>query len=385
MERHPARPASVRVLLALPLNLRFGRDVARGVAQHAEEVRWVIRATMLEESAILPFLRAHPDDFAGVIGAFGDPHIMRQLRERLPAVNVSSRTRSSLLPRVIINDAQVGRAAAEYLLTKGYRHFAVVRFGGHEFSRQRACSFREALATRRLPCAEYNWAEAPLEEKLDRCAEWVRALPRPVAIFATNDTLAQNIVQTCREAHVAVPEEAAIVGVDDDETESWLAGIPLSSVRIPFETLGRRAAELLAHLMAGGAPPDEPIRIAPLGVVERRSSDVMAVDDPQLEKALRYALEAPRALSTVRAAASFAGLSVRALQYRCHQRLHRSFHEIVLEARLQRARHMLADTHRSVAEIAEICGFGGAPQFIRRFRRRYGVSPLQWRRNIGLR
>lgn len=382
MKKRPSSP-TMCVLLALPLNLRFGRDIARGVAQYAEKVRWVIRATHLDDSALLSFLRGHWHEFSGVIGAFGHPNIMRWVHGRLPAVNVSNRTRSSPLPHVIADDARVGRTAAEYLFTKGYRHFAVIRFGGHEFSRQRARSFRNALAAHHLACAEYNWAEAPLDETFDRCAEWVRTLPKPVAIFATNDTLAQNLAQICREAQIAVPEDAAIVGVDDDETESWLAGIPLSSVRIPFETLGRRAAELLAHLMAGGAPPVEPTRIAPLGVVERRSSGVMAVGDPPLEKALRYALSAPRALSTVRAASAYAGLSVRTLEYRCRQRLRRSFHEIVLEARLQRARQMLADTHRSVAEIAELCGFGGASQFIRRFSRRYGISPLQWRRTAG--
>lgn len=349
----------------------------------AEERAWLLSASNDKEEEIVAFIENHGGDFDGLIGSFYLPENMRRLRERLPTVCVSNRTGSRELPRVISDDVEIGRMAARFYLDKGHRSFAYVEFGAYSFSRERGQGFREVLEQHGKTCANYDWAERPLEEKPQRGQAWLRGLPKPVAIFTANDAIARYVAQACLDANLTIPEEVSILGVDDDETESLLAGMPLSSVRLPFEVIGRRAAERLARLMAGEPMIRDETRIPPEGVIERLSTDVIAVDDPQLSAALRYARDAPAALNTVRAAAEHAGISVRTLQYRARRRLGRRFYEVVLDLRLARARQMLLESNRSATEIARLCGLGSLPQLSRAFRRRYGCSPRELRRRAG--
>lgn len=376
---HP-RSRETRVLLALPLRMRFGRDIARGIAERAEVFGWTLRATDDTEPDILRYLSEHAADYTGVIGAFSNPSLMQFLRSNLPSVNVSNRAKLDLLPRVISDDVEVGRLAARHFLAKGYTSFAFIGIHGHRYSDERREGFLTELSRHGRECRVYTGEGVSPEDAPVFRDRFVRALPKPVALFAANDIMACHVAQAARAAGISVPDQAAILGVDDDETEGLLAGIPLSSVRIPFAAIGARAAALLAELLAGAPPPGAPIRLPPVGVIERRSTDVAAVDDPILSKALRYAREAPAVAATLRAAAAHAGISVRGLQYRCKARLGRRFHDVVLDLRLQRARQLLIESNLNVSEIAQACGLGAVAQFSRAFRKRFGAAPTQFRR-----
>ncbi len=377
------RPRETRVLLVVPLRMRFGRDVARGVAAFAERRGWTLRADDDPPDMLRPYLETHGGEYRGVIGAFSDEALIRYLANcGLPAVNVSNRGGNDLPPRVISDDIEAGRLAARHFLAKGYASFAFMGFAGHRYSEERAAGFSEELAARGRSCrrieirgGDYDYEKAQAER-----ARRLRALPKPLALFAANDIMARHAALACRAARLAVPDEVAILGADDDETESWLAGVPLSSVRMPFEAIGERAARLLAELLRGAPPPADPIRLPPTGVIERRSTDVAAVDDPILSRALQYAREAPAVAATLQAAAAHAGVSVRTLQYRCRARLGRRFHEVALDLRMQRARQMLMESNRTVAEVAGECGLGGPAQFSRLFRRHFGAAPVEFRR-----
>jgi hypothetical protein len=122
-------------------------------------------------------------------------------------------------------------------------------------------------------------------------ARELERLPKPLAVFAFNDYDAAWLVDTCVFHKISVPDEVAILGVDNNEMVCVCLPVPLSSIQHDLERIGYEAAALLDRMLEGEAPPESPLLIPPKGIITRRSTDYSAVNNPQLRQALLFIRE----------------------------------------------------------------------------------------------
>jgi LacI family transcriptional regulator len=378
----------VRVGLVSNYHLAYARGVLRGITRWAQaRPRWVL-VPLDTEKLTAAALRAAGADAA--IALVFNESLAKTFRVwPRPLVNVASVLPGLTFPRVVVDHRQVGRLAAAHLRERGFRHFGFVGHPRHQYSTEREAGFREALGPAGGPVAcYYEWPARSYQQRgrllaLDaRLLRWLRELPKPAAVFACHDVWALQVIEACRLGGLRVPEDVAVLGVDNDDLICELARPSLSSVVVPAERVGYEAAALLERLLAGAAPPRDPVLIPPPGVVARQSSDALAITDPDVAAALRHlrghAAGPLRVADILRAVP----VSRRALERRFRAALGRGLAEEIRRVRVERAKDLLVATDLTMAEVAEQAGFASQQQLSRVFLRETGATPTAFRRQV---
>jgi LacI family transcriptional regulator len=376
----------VRIGLVFDHSLGYNRAVLRGIKSYAEaRPNWLLTLVPAEPAAVKRLRALAP---AGLIAYVFTRALARGLLSLgRPLVNVSAIVPDVPAHRVVVDDRMVGRMAADHLLARGLAHFGFVGHAALAFSGLREEGFRAALQAagfepacfreRGLPPAHLNSLVWPLGGRLRK---WLAALPRPVGIFVSNDIWGYQISEVCREMGLIVPDEVALIVVQVDELVSELARPPLTSIAVPAERIGAAAAGLLDGLL--GRPRARPLDLLlpPLGIVTRQSTDVVAVDDPDVAAAVRFIRE--RALARIQVDDVVQALPVtrRALERRFRVSLNRGIAEEIRHVRIERAIYLLASTSSSIAEVARRAGVADAEHFASAFRRHTGLTPSAFRR-----
>lgn len=367
----------------------FGRGVLQGVSDYVELYGpWSIFLDPYATGDLdRDWLRRWHGD--GMLAYVGDTALLRRLvRSRIPIVELYGTVRDARLPHVGIDDLAVGRLAAEHLLERGFRHFAYCGYAQPLWSRNRQRGFRERLQAEGCDCMCYDDNVAKRtpgiwEKTQESLVRWLAELPRPSGLLASTDLHAQQVLDACRRARLAVPEEIAVIGVDNDDELCRLTNPPLSSVMNNPRKVGFEAARLLGRLMSGEAKlaTIEPLLIPPLGVMTRQSTEITAIDDPDLAEALSYIRT--HACEGIQAGdVADAIVCSRATLYRRFEKtIGRSPHEEILRVQLERARALLAQTSHSLDEIARMTGFRTASYLSVVFKREIGVRPGEYRRD----
>jgi LacI family transcriptional regulator len=279
----------------------------------------------------------------------------------------------------------IGRLASEHLLDRGFQRFAFCGFTGHEWSRKRAAGFVERLGAAGHACDVYEspWGGPDAhawEKEQEEIGRWLRALPNPLGVMACNDVRGQQVLDACQRSGIGVPDEAAVIGVDDDEVLCELCNPPLSSVVPNPQRIGYEAAALLARLMAGGEPDAQELQVEPIGVTTRQSSDVLAIDNPHIAAAIRHIREqACRGLS-VPELLKQVPLSRTVLERQFRKYLGRSPQAEIRAVQLKRARELLVKTDMGLAHIARLVGFDHPEYLSVVFKRESGETPGEYRR-----
>ena len=291
--------------------------------------------------------------------------------------------------RVEPDNAAIGRLAATHLLELAHRTFAWAPFINDRHNRERlsdfeavlrehlrACEILPPLHRRIGPYWHDDWANrrAALVQRL-------RSLAKPAAVFAANDCVGAEVADACREAGLVVPDDIAILGVGNDPLECESAHVPLSSIDPGFESLGYRAAELLAGIIGGADAPEETIRVAPASVVTRASTGAGGSLNPRIAHALACIAENyPDPLFSVASIAGAVGLSRRQLERDFRHATGCTVRDFIERARMNEASRLLKDHPRTrIAAIAELVGLPGAGNFVRTFRRHFGMTPASYR------
>ena len=291
---------------------------------------------------------------------------------------------------VVTDSAAIAGMAAEHLLGCGFRHFGYCGYRNASWSAARrdvfALKIREAgFEVRMHEVHEVRPDGIAQHEKKVResIVRWLGSAPRPIGLMACNDDLGKEIVEACRQAGLRVPDDVAIIGVDNDEVVCGLSNPPLSSVAINFERAGYEAAGVLDHLMRGARRVPERIMVRASHVVPRQSTDILAVEDAGLAKALRFVRDHARTGMTVEQTAAAAGLSRRVLEKRFRRYLKHSALEEIRRVRTDQIARMLVETELPVSQIAETLGFEDVQHVARYFRSGKGLSPLAYRKTHG--
>jgi len=278
----------------------------------------------------------------------------------------------------------------DHLRERGFRHLAFCGFPGTNYSDKREKMFIRHLHALGLPCEIFTPGKQPrgggtfaMEQHglvhEEDASEWLRQLPQPVVLLCCNDIRGQQVLGLCRRLGLAVPDEIAVLGVDNDEVHCDLADPPLSSVIMNTERIGYEAAALLARMMTGHAAPSAPRFIPPLGIATRRSTDVLAIEDRQVAAAARFIREHACEGINVSDVLLAVPLSRSSLERRFAASLNRTPKEEILRVQLQRAKDLLTATDFPLAEIAEKTGFKYPEYLSVIFKLKTGQTPGRYR------
>lgn len=374
--------------LVFDYNLGYSRGVLRGVKQFVQtKPRWILVPLDTEGLTVRALRAVQP---AGLIALVVTSALAQTLRSfRRPVVNVSSVLSDVPFPRVGVDQRLVGQLAAVHLSERGFRHFGFVGHPHHFYSTEREAGFRQALGSEGGPIACYYEHAAKSYRQRGRLLAlntglqcWLRALPQPAGVFACHDVWGLQVVEACRLTGLRVPEDVAVVGVDNDDLLCELARPSLSSIIVPAERIGYEAAGLLERRLAAGKVSRQPLLIPPVGVVTRQSSDVLAVDDPEVTAAMRFIRDHGHLTFGVEDVLHAVPVSRRSLERRFRAIFHRGIGDEIRRVHLERAKALLATTPLSMAEVAEQAGFSSVHYLSRVFRQETGQTPTVYRRQF---
>ncbi|MEI7729800.1 MAG: DNA-binding transcriptional regulator [Verrucomicrobiota bacterium] len=319
----------------------------------------------------------------GIIARIENRHIAHAVAAlRLPVVDVSAARLLPALPWVETDDAEYARLAAEHLLERGFKSFGYCGDDRFNWSKWRAEHFARLIREQGHTCAVYAPAKRSrgnAESQVEDIAAWVSGLPKPVGVMACYDLRGQQVLDACRRRNIAVPDEVAVIGVDNDELLCSLSDPPLSSVIPNTRRTGYEAAALLDRMMAGKKVQSLTHLIPPLGVATRQSTDVLAVEDRNIVQAVRYIREHACDGITLKEVLRAVPQSRRVLESRFKKLIGRTPHEEILRIQFNRVKQLLTETDLSLALIAERAGFQHTEYLSVAFKREFGLPPSEYR------
>lgn len=370
--------------LAIDTTMSYGRAVLRGVLEYVNARReWWLHEHWRTDAAILE----QWPHCAGIILAGHDSDVADLLRKKTRHLVVCSGAYDSDRQLVVCSNSKaVGQLAAQHLFKRGLKYFGY--YGcKNSVSLTRAESFVHALKAAgftvqispiKVP-TQHQWA---LRSHWPAAARWVRNLPKPVGILAFDDLAAHDLAALCLQYEIVVPEQVAIIGVNDDDLLCEGVWPPLTSVRIDFTQVGRLAARQLDRLLSGEtlAASERHLEIEPSGITERLSTMAFAVHDPDVVRALTYIREHACDPCNVQQVLANIPTTRRSLERRFTKLLGQSLHQAIQRVRMDAARRLLLETDESMEKIADRCGFSEPQHFIRAFRQTQGTTPAAFRK-----
>ena len=366
------------VLLAL--GRHYDHHIHRSVVQYAARHHWHLNGEMGISGRLPLEWKGN-----GILTALDvDKDLVRFcLSARVPVVDLSLVRQDLQLPRVVGDHWRMGQLAAEHFLERGFRQFAWFSEGDSPVMTLRRRGFAETLARHGMTSREWTWKPAgsanPWAAKSAWLARQLEAIPKPAAVFAWCDMEAVDVLDVCLREGFAVPDEVAVLGVDNNELICESLRVPLSSVYHDLESLGYEGAALLDRLMNGQRAPRRPILIPPKGIVTRRSTEVLAIHHEPSRRALRFLRENFRRKDAVTEAVEAGGCPRAVLEKAFREHLDRLIMQELTRIRLARSRELLLQTDLSMADVAAATGFNTAQYFNNVFRKATGRTPRRFR------
>ncbi len=379
-----------RVALIYDAKLPYDVKIVEGVAQYVQKVRnWniYIRENALHDQR-LPELHTWKGD--GIIADFDDPRVAHQIQKaKIPAVGFGSGygwyDPSSGIPYFFSDNRAVARLAAEHLKDCGFRRFAFYGYVENRtngWSDEREVAFAECVkaaggkfwSCRRGRAWTIRWNS--LQEQLHR---WLETLCKPIGILAANDKLARQLLEVCHTSGVRVPEDVAVVSVDNDEMLCQLCSPPLSSIELGCRRIGYLAAALLDRMMSGQPPTRHKYVIPPEKIVIRRSSDVVAVEDSEVAAALTFIRNHMHRSFRVSEVVAAVSVSRSNLERRFKSLTGRTIREEIGRVRLQNVQQLISTTHLPLKQIAVQSGFRTVQHMTDAFGQHLGITPAAYR------
>ena len=341
-----------------------------GVARYAAEAGWSLDDAYTQ-------LRGLPESWSGdgVISFHGpNPPIIDYLSTlTAPVVDIGSYDGYSEFARVRTDAMAISRLVADHFVQRGYKSICYVWLSDTAVKQRRQAAMFQAARERGLEFQECSVKNLP---------ELLARSTYPLGLVGMNDAVAVRVLGVCEDVGVLVPEQVAILGIDNDEYRCIPASVPLSSVDANQERVGYEAARLLDRLMNQDPQAPRVVDVQPTGIVLRDSTDMLAVNDLQAAMALRYIIQNFRSPIGLRDVARVTDISLRRLQTRFKENMGRTILQEINGRRVQHAQKLLAQTGLKIRAVAYECGFGSAIKMIRIFKQYTGASPKRFRKQL---
>jgi LacI family transcriptional regulator len=307
----------------------------------------------------------------------------------VPVVNVTNAIDPAPEPRVGLDNYAVGRLAAAHFIERGLTNFAFLGYRAFPYIRDREAGYVSALKSAGFECITRSdpsevrptgggyWGIRELG-----LGEWLVALPKPIGILAARDQYGLQLAELCHLKNLQVPEDVALLGVDNDELVCEMSTPPLSSIAVAGEQTGYEAAAMLERLMNGKPAPKKPLLLPPTGLIVRQSTDILKVEDSEVRAAVRFIrsrINEPLNVSDVLKQLS---ISRSSLERKFRSILGRTPLEEIRRVRIEQVKSLLAGSDMTVREIARRTGFRSAERLCTTFRAAAGEAPSQYRKRF---
>ena len=379
-----------RVALLVETSRGYGRDILRGIVRYARlNGPWSFYITPGDFEQVLPQMKQWGG--AGIIARVETVEIAQAI--------LSANVATVLLgvdPAILIKVPQLAKfcevssdsegaahMAAEHLIERGLENFAFVVVPHRGWSARRCDAFTTAIRRAGFEPHVYTPPKRKQDQAWEReqkyLADWIEQLPKPVGIMASNDDRGRGVLEACRLAGVRVPEEVAVIGVDNDELFCELADPPLSSVALNAEHGGYRTAQLLDQLMRGQIRTPQRLVVEPSHIVTRRSTEVKVFNGMDVGAALSFIHRNRSSQFTVADLAKAVGISRRTLEVKFRKAVGRTILSEIQRVRLDHAKRMLRETDLPTPQVAEASGYNSASYLTQVFRKEMNVTPAKYR------
>jgi LacI family transcriptional regulator len=374
------------VALLIETSKSYGCGLLRGVTKYVRTHRcWsiVVNERSLNEPAP-PWLKK--TEFDGILLRTNRPEVARAAKNSARAVVNLGELLLPELPCVHTRDEVASEMIANHLIERGFRNFAYAGVLGSPWSDVRRDEFTRVLREAGFGCEVFEF-DAPGQTGLTesqaagRMQKWIRSLKKPTGLMACYDVMGLRVLEACRDASVVVPQEVAVVGVDNDQMLCELANPPLSSVSHSLEQIGYRASEMLTAMMSGEPIASKRELVPPSRIVVRQSSDLIAVDDPVVAQVLSLMQKNAAAGINVEQILQLVPISQASLSRRFRKALGRSPKAEILRLRLERVKQLLAETDLKLSAISTMAGFTHAEHMAVIFKQKTGQCPSEYRRS----
>lgn len=389
MRKHTAaksysRPVTRRektVTLLISPASEHQRRILRGINDYArQKTRWSLAYNPWRHYRALPDLDTLSKS-VGVIATGPTPEIIEALVEiGLPMVLVGSSwdEKPAGVPNITNDDDAVAGLVVGSFLERGFERFLYVGEPERRFSERRGRAFRDALARVGKSLVEVD-VSVHSDQPRERLKAALTDMQPPFGLFVQNDQKAVLVLHICQQLGLAVPDDVAVISVDDEEFMCSIIDPPLSSVRLHAERLGWLSAQALEQLLAGQSVP-EVQEIAPLELVVRQSSDVLAVPDPMLASAMHFIRQHACDGIRVHDVLEHVTVSRRWLEMSFRKTFDRTPADEIRRHRIKRAKVLLALGADSMLDVAMRSGFETQASFTVAFKREVGTTPSAYRK-----
>lgn len=379
---------SPHVAVLVDTSTSWGRRLIRGIVRYSEHHGpWHLSVEARGQSDNLPISTGWKGH--GVIARIGSGRMLRALEATgLPVVNVSAiDIPNNSFPQIITDYCESAKLALQHFCDRGFRRFAYSGLPRTGFGRRHRDAFREAVEAMGYTCEVYeplrSRSSAQHERKRQKhLIAWLQGLTKPVGIFTWATDPGRELLEACRVANISVPYEVAVLGGNFDELLCDTAWPPMSGILVPSEQIGHDAAALLDGMMHRKKPPDKAILISPTGIVEKRSTDTLAIDDPDVAQALTFIRSQAFKSIQVSDILKAVPISRRSIERKFAQILGRTPIEEIRRVRMAKAKSLLAETTMPMQAIAEASGFATYNYLTRVFTQENGITPRDFRKRV---
>ena len=372
-----------KVALLIETSNAYSRGLLHGIAAYIRD-HWPWSVYLTEHrrgESVSAWLGRWKID--GIIARIENAAIANVIRElKKPTVDLSAGRFVPSLPWVETDDLAVARLAADHLLERGFKHFAFCGDNHYDWSLWRERYFTRLIGEAGYECSVYNYRTTGNQKSeviTEKVGAWLAGLPRPLGIMASYDFQGLQVLDACRIQGIQIPDEAAVIGVDNDEVYCELSDPPMSSVIPNTQRTGYLAAQLLDRMMSGEKLKDEQHRIEPLGVAARQSTDTLAIEDHNIVKAIRFIREHACEGISVKSVLKAVPQSRRVLETRFRKYVGRTPHDEIIRVQLDHVKKLLTESELSLEQIAERAGFRHAEYLSVVFREKVGTPPSRYR------
>jgi LacI family transcriptional regulator len=381
-----------KVALLIESSREYGRGLLRGIADYAiRRGPWVFY-----RNEDLFYRKPGRPNLPLMLKKWKvDGVIMREcdqadqiIRMGIPVVIAPYTTKKySGIPKIMVDCSAVGQMGAEHLIHRGFRNLAFCGFNDMLWSVQRGEGFGRRAKKAGLSVYFYKPPRKQWKSSWDAeqafMIEWLQSLPRPTGVMACNDDRSRHLLEACKIAGLKVPQDIAILGVGNDEMICNFSSPPLSSIARNHEIAGYQAAEILHQMMSGQKCGRQTAIVRPTHVVTRQSTDILAIDDADVIRAVHFIRKHAGRMIQVSDVADFTAVSRRSLEQKFQKELNRSVLDEITRTRIDQIAQMLIESTLSVTQIALALGFSSDAHISRYFSQYKHITPLHYRKLYG--
>ena len=379
----------IRVLFITDFTESFSHKLLAGFVNYSRpKEQWIVRRMPPEYKAqigIQGVIRMAKEwDVDAVVGQFEPTDDIGLFAENgIVAIAQDYKKKFTAIPNITADYIGTGRMAARFFIERGFRNYGFFGFNDVCWSDERCEGFRREVEAAGFGDSFYSYRMQEIDMvwyyQRNRVREWLRMIPKPIAIMACDDNQGANLIEACHGIGIRIPEEVSVIGVDNDESLCALGSTTLTSIQVNIEEGGWRTAELIERLVANPKAPAEDIVLKPEKIVGRMSTAAFATTDQQILKALLFMHKNYQKKISVKDVTGEVALSRRLLERRFKDVTGKTLYQYISELKLKHFAEMLLDTDDQVVNIALALGESDTKSISRRFKQIYGCSPNEWR------